>query len=165
MEFLRSLEKSPVGAWVRESEWGYAIVLCAHAVGMAIVVGVLVMINLRVLGYGRGVGLGQLKKLSGIAWVGFGINAVSGVMLFAGNARRLAETFAFQVKLVLLVAGGYAVWLLWRTLNAAPETLEPGVAATTERARVIAIVSLVVWLGVILAGRIIGYTINFEPLP
>ena len=164
MEFLRSLEKSLIGAWVREFEWGYAIVLCAHAVGMAIVVGVLVMINLRVLGYGKGVGLGQLRKMSGIAWFGFAINAVSGLMLYAGNARRLTETLAFQVKLAFIVAGGISVWMLWRALGAAPETLEPGGAAT-QRARMVAIASLFVWLGAIVAGRTIGYTINFEALP
>ena len=164
MEFLRPLEKSPVGTWVRESEWGYAIVLCAHAVGMAIVVGILAMISLRVLGYGKGVGLGQLHKLSTIAWMGFAINAVSGVMLFFGNARRLAETTAFQIKLVFIVAGGVSVWMLWRELNSAPDALGPdGVA--TRRAKVIASAALVVWLAAIVAGRTIGYTINFEPLP
>jgi hypothetical protein len=164
MEFLRPLEKSPIGVWVRESEWGYAIVLCAHAVGMAIVVGILAMICLRVLGYGKGVGLGQLRKLSAIAWIGFAINAVSGVMLFFGNARRLAEATAFQVKLVFIVAGGVSIWMLWRELNATPEALGPdGVA--TQRAKVIAIASLIVWLAAIVAGRTIGYTINFEPLP
>ena len=164
MEFLRPLEKSPIGAWVRESEWGYAIVLCAHAVGMAIVVGILAMICLRVLGYGKGVGLRQLRKLSAIAWAGFAINAVSGVMLFFGNARRLAETTAFQVKLVFIVVGGVTVWMLWRELNAAPEALGPDGAAT-QRAKAVAIVSLVVWLAAIVAGRTIGYTVNFEPLP
>lgn len=164
MEFLRPLEKSPVGVWVRESEWGYAIVLCAHAVGMAIVVGILAMLCLRVLGYGKGVGLGQLRKLSAIAWIGFAINAVSGLMLFAGNARRLAETTAFQVKLVFIVAGGVSVWMLWRELNSSPDALGPdGVA--TQRAKAIAITALVVWLAAIVAGRTIGYTINFEPLP
>jgi hypothetical protein len=164
MEFLRPLEKSPIGAWVRESEWGYAITLCAHAVGMAIVVGILAMVCLRVLGYGKGVSLGQLRKLSAIAWVGFAINAVSGLMLFFGNARRLAETTAFQVKLVFIVAGGVSVWMLWRELNSAPDALGPdGVA--TQRAKAIAIASLTVWLAAIVAGRTIGYTINFEPLP
>ena len=164
MEFLRPLEKSPVGAWVRESEWGYAITLCAHAVGMAIVVGILTMIYLRVLGYGKGVGLAQLRRLSALAWVGFAINAVSGLMLFAGNARRLAETTAFQVKLVFIVVGGVSIWLLWRELNSAPDTLGPDGAAT-QPAKAVAIVSLIVWLAAIVAGRTIGYTINFEPLP
>ena len=164
MEFLRPLEKSPVGAWVRESEWGYAITLCAHAVGMAIVVGILAMICLRVLGYGKGVGLNQLRKLTAIAWGGFAINAISGVMLFFGNARRLAETPAFQIKLVFIIVGGVSVWMLWRELNTRPDALGPdGVA--TQRAKMIAIASLTVWLAAIVAGRTIGYTINFEPLP
>lgn len=51
MEFLRSIEKSGIGTWMRESEWGYAITLCAHALGMAIVVGILFVTYVRALGY------------------------------------------------------------------------------------------------------------------
>src|SRR5262245_36751821 len=121
MNFLRWLEKEPLGAWVRESEWGYPIVLCAHAIGMAIVVGAVIVINARVMGYGN-LALGKLRGLTQIAWIGFAINAVSGVLLYAGNARRLTETSAFQIKIALLIIGGWMVWLLWRSLNAEPAT-------------------------------------------
>jgi hypothetical protein len=162
MEFLRWLEKEPLGAWVRESEWGYPIVLCAHAVGMAIVVGCILMINARVLGYGRSIAIMQLSGLVNVAWIGFAINAVSGLLLYFGNARRLTETTAFQVKAVLLVLGGAMVWLLWRRLKAEPVEAS---ADASNRLKLIAALSTLAWIGVILAGRTIGYTINFEPLP
>jgi hypothetical protein len=164
MEFLRWLEKEPLGAWVRESEWGYPIVLCAHAVGMAIVVGCVLMVNARVLGYGRSIAIAQLRGLSWVAWSGFAVNAVSGLLLYFGNARRLTETAAFQVKILLLVIGGAMVWLLWRTLRSEAGALEPN-ASSSNRLKLIAAASTLTWIGVILAGRTIGYTINFEPLP
>lgn len=163
MGFLRWLEKESLGVWVRESEWGYPIVLCAHAVGMAIVVGCLIVINARVMGYG-GVGVARLRGLTQLAWIGFAINAVSGLLLYFGNARRLTETPAYQIKIALLLVGGWMVWLLWRTLKAEPGAMEDGAVASTKL-RWIAGLSTLVWIGAIFAGRTIGYTINFEPLP
>jgi hypothetical protein len=163
MNFLRWLEKEPLGAWVRESEWGYPIVLCAHAVGMAIVVGCLIVINARVLGYGS-LAIARLRGLTQVAWIGFAINAVSGFLLYAGNARRLTGNPAFLIKIALLLVGGWMVWLLWRTLDAEPDALN-GEAAVSNKLKWIAGVSILVWIGVIFAGRTIGYTINFEPLP
>jgi hypothetical protein len=163
MSFLRWLEKEPLGVWVRESEWGYPIVLCAHAVGMAIVAGCLIVINARVMGYG-GLAVSKLRGLTQVAWIGFSINAVSGVLLYFGNARRLTETPAFQIKIALLIAGGWMVWLLWRTLKAEPGAMEAG-AVASSKLKWIAGLSTLAWIGVIFAGRTIGYTINFEPLP
>lgn len=163
MNFLRWLEKEPLGAWVRESEWGYPIVLCAHAVGMAIVVGALLIIYARLLGYGS-LAVAKLRGLTQVAWIGFAINAVSGVLLYAGNARRLTETPAFQIKIALLIVGGWMVWLLWRALEDEPDVMN-GAGAASRKLKWIAGLSALVWLGVIFAGRTIGYTINFEPLP
>lgn len=164
MEFLRWLEKEPLGAWVRESEWGYPIVLCAHAVGMGIVVGALLMINARVLGFGRNVAIMQMRGLTQVAWLGFLINAVSGLLLYFGNARRLTETPAYQIKIALLIVGGWMVWLLWRTLAVEPEAMAEN-ADASRKLKLIAGASTLVWVAVIFAGRTIGYTINFEPLP
>lgn len=164
MEVLRWLEKEPLGAWVRESEWGYPIMLCAHAVGMAVVVGCLLMINLRVLGFGRSIVLANLRPLTGVAWGGFAMNALSGLLLYFGNARRLTETPAFQIKMLLLIVGGWMVWLLWRTLGAEPAMLND-TAEPSRRLKWIAGLSSLIWIGVIFAGRTIGYTINFDPLP
>jgi hypothetical protein len=64
----------------------------------------------------------------------------------------------------LLLVGGWMVWLLWRTLSAEPDVLDSS-ASASSRLKWIAGGSTLVWIGVIFAGRTIGYTINFEPLP
>lgn len=156
MDFLTWLEKSAVGIWVRESDWGYAIVLTAHAIGMAIVVGTLLMFNLRALGYGRRLPLTWFDKIFTIAWVGFTINLISGLFLFAGDPDKFFFHTAFQIKIALIILGGILVWMLG-SLATEPERLSPQ-AEFSLRTKVLATLSLVFWIGAIAAGRLIAYT-------
>src|SRR5258708_35441609 len=84
---------------------------------MGLVVGICVMFCARVLGYSRKMPLDAFNKLFGLAWFGFWMNAVSGAVLFSGSPRRLLETPAFVIKMVLIVAAGFSLWLLARTLH------------------------------------------------
>ena len=70
MNVLIWIQDSALGTWVAESIWGYPIVLASHALGMAVVVGTMVMINLRVLGFARNVPVTFFDKLSVITWAG-----------------------------------------------------------------------------------------------
>ena len=73
MNFLIWLQDSALGAWVAGSIWGYPIVLACHAVGMAVVAGTVVMLNLRVLGFARNVHVTLFDKLSVITWAGLAL--------------------------------------------------------------------------------------------
>ncbi len=91
MELLTSLEQTDFSTWLRESDWGYPVVLCVHAVGMGMVVGISWMYCARVLGFAKQFPLAGFDQLFGLAWFGFAINAVSGVLLFVGEPRRLSR--------------------------------------------------------------------------
>ena len=62
MGFLLWLEEGPLGIFIRESLWGYPIVLSSHAVGMATVMGVVVALNFRVLGYAKDISVLAFDK-------------------------------------------------------------------------------------------------------
>ena len=79
MELLARLEETDLSLWLRESDCGQPIMLCIHAVGMGLVVGISFMFSARVLGYSKNFPLAGFEKLFGIAWFGFAINAASGV--------------------------------------------------------------------------------------
>jgi hypothetical protein len=167
MGFLAWLEETGLSTWLRESDWGQPILLCFHAVGMGLVVGISIMFCARVLGYARTFPLAGFDRLSGIAWFGFALNALSGTLLFAAEPRRLMQTPAFLVKMALIVLAGYALWLLGRTLAGGAARL--AIAAgypdkVPPAAKVVAVLPIVLWLGAILAGRLIGYTIPPPPL-
>jgi hypothetical protein len=172
MEFLTWLEMTDFSTWLRESDWGYPVLLCFHAVGMGIVVGISWMYSARILGYAKSFPLDGFERLFALAWFGFVINAASGVLLFVGEPRRLAATPAFWVKMVLIVCAGLSLWALEKALHGmddidalpGPGGAAAREAAVTGAARTAAIASIVFWLAAITAGRIIGYTMPPPPL-
>jgi len=173
MELLAWLEQTDFSVWLRESDWGHPVVLCFHAVGMGMVVGVSFMYSARILGYAKDFPLTAFDRLFGLAWFGFAMNAVSGVALYIGEPRRLLGTPAFWIKMILIVFAGLALWALGKALHAdrhgadelpGPDGAVAGEAAVSPGARLAAIFAIVFWLGAIVSGRLIGYTIEPPPL-
>jgi hypothetical protein len=152
MQFLAWLETSGIGVWIRESLWGYPTVLSCHAVGMAIVVGIVSMIDFRVLGFARAIPIASFDRLFTFAWAGFALNLASGVLLFIGDAQRFAVHPTFLTKIVLIILGGIFAWLLLKALHEAPAE-----GAATGKAKTIAVLSLLCWSGAVIAGRLIAY--------
>jgi hypothetical protein len=168
MDFLASLEQTELSLWLRESDWGFPIMLCFHAVGMGLVVGISFMFSARVLGYAKDFPLSEFDKLFGIAWFGFAVNAVSGTLLFIGEPRRLLVTPAFLIKMVLIIFAGFSVWFLMTALRgedslAGAESGLPRELGVTSKAKIAAIIPILFWVAAIVAGRLIGYTIGPPP--
>lgn len=162
MEFLIWLEHTELSVWLRESDWGHPIVLCFHAVGMGLVVGISFMFGARVLGYAKRFPLAAFDQLFGLAWFGFALNAASGVLLLVADPRRMPLAPAFLSKMVLIVFAGFSLWALSRALQGIERS--PGAASAPMGAKVSAVFSIVFWCGAIVAGRLIGYTIGPPPV-
>jgi hypothetical protein len=147
---LTWLEGLRVSVWVAESDWGYPLLLSAHSMGMAIVVGLLIVLDLRVFGFAAGIPIAALERLMPLAWGGFGINLLSGSLLFASNATRLAGNWAFLVKMACIVLGGLTTFWLWREVR----------GENTVRAKALALVSAALWLSASAFGRLIAYVMD-----
>lgn len=106
MGFLEWLQGTPFGVWVGESLWAYPLFETMHTIGMATLVGSLGLINLRVLGYKPELKILDTQRLLPLAWIGFTLNLVSGLSLFASDAVYFWESYTFRVKIVLVVLGG-----------------------------------------------------------
>jgi hypothetical protein len=175
MEFLLWLKATPIAEWVLYWPWANPILLCMHAIGMALVVGCGLMTCLRILGYGS-VPLSLFERLIAIAWLGVALNAISGSLLFISDGDRYIANWTFQLKLGFIFLAGIATWFLWRILadeGARVEAAIPGAepeaadavaeaapsAAFSTRARVIAAVTGLFWLSAIVSGRMIAYTL------
>ncbi|MGH8141437.1 MAG: DUF6644 family protein [Steroidobacteraceae bacterium] len=157
MSFLQWLENSGVGQFIESNPWANLVLLCLHALGMGAVVGILWILDLRVLGYPKSLPLSTFKPLMRIAWWGFVINAVSGILMFAGAATRFIINTDFRLKMLLIVLGGVSVLILQRSLAVGPQDAEPMVMPAG--AKVLAACSFLFWLGVIIFGRQIAYTL------
>ena len=160
MEFLTWLEQTEFSTWLRESDWGHPIVLCFHAVGMGLVVGISFMYCARVLGYAKSFPLAAFDQLFGLAWFGFAMNAASGIVLLIAEPRRMPATPAFLIKMLLIAFAGLSLWALARALDKQHDLA----GRVPTGARTAAIASIVFWCGAIVAGRLIGYTIGPPPV-
>ena len=157
MAFLEWLQGTWVGVLVAQSLWGYPLLETIHTIGMAMMVGSLGLINLRVLGYKPELPLLDIRQLLPLAWLGFTLNAISGTLLFTSDAVYFFSSYTFRIKMVLIILGGINAALLGQRVfrEAAAGAPAPRPAAGTKW---IAFLSLVFWFGAVCAGRLIAYT-------
>jgi hypothetical protein len=99
------LENTSVALWVGESLWAYPFMLSLHVVGLAIVVGILSMVDFKLLGGFKGIRVGSFLPLLKFAWIGFLINAVSGLFLFSSQASYFVTSTTFLTKLACIFVG------------------------------------------------------------
>jgi len=148
MGFLLWYENGLVGVFIRESLWGYPIVLSSHAVGMATVMGVAVALNMRVLGFAKGLSIQAFDKLFLVGWLGFIINLVSGIILFAGNASVYTFQWTFQLKIGAIIVGG----ILMKVVMSAVRENKP---ESTQK--LLAGISMACWMIGMITGRLMAY--------
>lgn len=150
MDFLFMLEDSALGTMVSSSIWGYPIVLSLHALGMATLVGISLMLSFRTLGFASGIPVTSLVPYWRIAQAGFVVNLLSGTALFFGSASSLAFNWPFRIKIVMVIVG----LLLTRHLV---KTCIKGDGLVTSSDRTLAAVAVLIWVGALIVGRLIGY--------
>ena len=150
------LETSAVANWVALSLWAYPVLLSLHGIGLAVVVGIFFMRDLRLLGVVHGLEPATFIPLGRLAFIGFGINAVSGALLFTSQATALITSTPFLLKLSCVIAGMMLALSLQTRLGLqfSGPVDESAIGGTT---RLLALSSLLCWLGAIIAGRLIAY--------
>ncbi len=164
MGVLDWLESLPLSEWVATSEAGYPAMLSLHSIGMSAVVGLLLMLDFRVLGFGRGIPYSIYKKFMPYAWAGFALNLISGVLLFNSTANRLMINWPFLTKMGAIVLAGGITWLLWRSIKSQDEVGADGTAAASRGAKLLAVVSIFLWFVAIVCGRLIAYVMDYQIL-
>ena len=134
---------------LRANPWAYPALESVHIVGIALLLGNLVALEVRVFGGAAALPVQALARLSlRIAAAGFGLAAVSGLLMFATQPSELLGNRSFVIKMGLLaMAGCNAAWFHAR---GSLRKLDP-------TARVQMLVSTAIWLGVVVCGRWIAY--------
>lgn len=159
-EFLESIQFSAFGLWVAGGDtiFAFPMILALHTVGLGIVVGVSSLIDFRLLGVARSVPLADLKGAFRVIWLGFALNATTGVVLFIAAAADKAYQKIFYVKLAFIVFALVTLNRIRRSVFEDPAALA---GALPSNARALAIASLLLWIGAIVAGRLMAYTTTF----
>ena len=136
-------------AWIGSHPWLYPGLEVVHLLGVALLVGNLVAFESRVLGWGQALPLQALARLSLVlALCGFGLAALSGLMMFAAHPGEMLANRAFVLKMGLLMLAG---------TNAALFHARAGLQRMDRLARVQTLASLGLWIGAMIAGRWIAY--------
>lgn len=158
--FLQWLHDTPFSTTMRESIWAEPLVETLHVLTLTLFLGFAVLLDLRLLGVcmrRRKVSevLGQLNPF---LFVGFGIMVVTGLLLFSGDPPAFWGTIFLRVKLILLVLAGLNVLIFNATIghSVAQWDLSP---TTPAAAKVAAIVSILLWIAIVAAGRAIAYAL------
>ncbi len=148
-ELARAIEASDLATLLRRSRWTYPAVNALHVLGVALLVGAIVPMDLRLIGAWRAdMPLASvLRLLRPVAAAGALLAVAAGALLFAVQARDYAGQPLFAVKMAL-VAAGLVHALAWgRALATAPR----------RRQRLAGGFSLAVWIGALFCGRTLGY--------
>jgi hypothetical protein len=155
--FLIWLSSTALARWINESEsmLGYPGFLFLHTLGLAVVVGVSMAIDLRLLGAAPRIAMSAMRPLFRYMWIGFWVNAVSGMMLFAADAQRKADNPFFEAKLAFVALGVMLMALIERQL--VRRDADSASVTSPARLRLLAIGSLLAWVAAIAAGRLIAY--------
>jgi hypothetical protein len=144
------IESTALSVFIREwpSLWGFPFILVLHTWGLAFLVGANVAIGARALGAAPSVPLPTLEPYYRVMWIGFWINAVSGVLLLIAYPTKALTNPLFYVKLLLIAAALVIAQRIRRELRHIIPGPVSGLAA----------LSLACWAGAIFAGRFLAYT-------
>jgi len=136
-------------AWIVSHPWAYPALEVVHIVGIALLLGNLVLFELRVWGFGPELPVQALARLAlRLSLLGFAIIGASGLLMFAGQPEDLLASRIFVIKMGLVALAGLNA--LWFHARGSLELLGRG-------ARIQTVVSMGLWLAVIICGRWIAY--------
>jgi len=160
--FLASLEASGIATRIRDSLYIFPLIEATHVFGLAIVIGTIATIDLRLLGVPstrrsfRQIASDVLKW----TWAGFAVTASTGALMFVTNAGVYYHNPFFRAKMLLLLLAGLNMlvfhFITYRGIGSWDDTLRPPPAARAAGA-----ISITLWLGIVAFGRWIGFTIGF----
>ncbi len=153
------LETTPLANWVALSLWAYPALLSVHILGLAIVVGIYLLRDLRLLGLATGVNPRVFLSLAPLAGLGFAINLLSGLLLFSSQATVFAASTPFLIKISCITAAMLLARSIHSRLRGQSVSMGQYQSALSrgDSPRLLAFMSLVLWLGAISAGRLIAY--------
>lgn len=148
------MRATPLGVAMREAPGLFQASEMAHFVGLSLLIGVMLVVDLRILGVFRQTSYASVLKLLPFAIAGFAINLISGIFFLAGNPYLYFTNVAFWLKLFFVMLGGLnALWFTFAEHKLIADL--PSDAPAPPLARIMAVASLGMWIMVLLLGRLL----------
>ena len=152
-----ALESMPLAVAMRHELWLYPIVEIAHISGFVVLVGSIVVLDLRLLGLSRGLSVSVLTRHV-VPWSLAALLVIvpTGLMMFLADASDLLTNRAFQLKLALIMLAGVNAALFHTTVYRSVAQWDRE-RRVPRAARLHAVASLLLWFGVLSCGRLLAY--------
>ena len=145
----------PVGVFMR-SKWGWPAAESVHFLGLSLLIGTIGLFDLRLLGMARRIPIGALHRLVPWGLLGYAITVVSGVPFLMTEPDQYIYNPAFQFKVLFMGVAGFNALAFY--LTSYRRTTARGAPAEAPRAaKIIAVTSLVMWISVIICGRLLTF--------
>src|SRR5436190_6105986 len=156
MDILRTIEQSNFSQWVvgSSSVFAFPSILLLHTIGMGVVVGINAGIDLRILGLAPAVPLAPMEKFFPLLWVGFYVNAITGAILLVADATTKMTNPDFYVKMGFIALAVINLQILRKKVFRDPFVDKKPL---TSDVKLLAVISIVLWLGAITSGRLLAY--------
>lgn len=163
---LRSLQATALAVSIRDSLLYFPLLEAVHVLGLSLVVGTVVVIDLRLLG------LASVDRPSRVmsseilkwTWGAFALTVLAGALMFTTNAEVYFHNVYFRTKLTLLAVAGLNVLLFQLTANRTVDRWDRSRVAPPI-GRAVAVITLAIWIAAVFAGRMIGFTSTRQATP
>lgn len=156
--WLKSLEDSGVATTIRNSAYLFPSLEAAHVMALGLMLGTITVVDFRLLGLAS-----QERSAERVSaevlrwtWAAFAVVFLTGFTMFTTNARVYAHNTAFLIKLGLLAAAGINMMVFHLTAARSIERWDRHAAPPIGKAA--AALSLALWIAVVFAGRVVGFT-------
>jgi hypothetical protein len=153
---VQAIEGGAINTWVLSTYWLWPLLEIIHFIGLSLLLGSILLVDLRLAGFLRQIDLKSTHRLLPWAVIGFVMNLVSGFLFFMGDPGRYSINIGFQIKMVLVLVAGLNVLVFALKINPHISNWDPH-GNTTGLAKTVAWVSIAAWTGVLLLGRLIPY--------
>ena len=160
-QFCLWLSQTPISGWMQHASWVVPILQSVHILAVAVVMSAILMLDLRLLGIVRGeAGVATLEqRFLPSVWLALLVLLASGLLLTICEPKRELLSTVFRVKMLLVtIAAGLTFFFQQRKMN----SVQHGHARTIRlmETRLVAAVSLILWISIVTAGRWIAYTVD-----
>ena len=159
--FCEWLENTPLATFIAQSTWAFPTVETIHVFALVIVVGSIAIVDLRLLSVAsRNRSVSQLSNdVLPVTWTCFCLAALTGALLFSSKASHYLGNWPFRIKMALLALAGLNM-LVFHFMTYRSVHVWDDADRAPSAARLAGAMSLAFWIGVVVFGRWIGFTVR-----
>ena len=148
---------SQLSQWIQATYWLWPVLEIIHFFGLTLLMGGLIIVDLRMIGFFPTINLQGVKKLLPFVIFGFLLNLITGILFVYGDPSRYAINIGFQIKLILILLAGCNAAIYHFRVEGYALDLGSSSIRLPLTIKLVGLTSLGLWTGVLLLGRLIPY--------